>query len=89
MPRSSLSPGHEEFIGGGVRTEVKAGAQVGPILTRYLAMEAQSEAHRPFGDHRPFVGIAMPEGVSWGLVLIRTDRLAEAVAALAEQLEAS
>ena len=86
IPRSNLSPGHEEFLGGTVRIEVKAGAQVGPILTRYRAMEAQSEAARPFGDSRPFVGVAMPEGVSWGIVMIRTDRLPEAVAALAEQL---
>lgn len=86
VPRSTISPGHEEYLGGAVRIEVKAGAQVGPILTRYLAMEAQSEAARPFGDHRPFVAVAMPEKVSWGIVLIRTDRLEDAVAALAEQL---
>jgi hypothetical protein len=88
VPRtSSISPGHEEHFGGTVRVEVKSGAQARPILTRYLAMEAQSEAARPFGDNRPFVAVAMPESVSWGLVLIRTDRLAEAVAALTEQLE--
>jgi hypothetical protein len=83
VPRSSMHPGHEEHVGGNVRVEVKSGAQVRPILTRYLAMEAQSEAARPIGDNRPFVGVAMPEGVSWGLVLIRTDRLEDVVAALA------
>jgi hypothetical protein len=86
VPRSSFHPGHEEHIGGLVRAEVKSGGQVGPLWTRYKAAEAQSEAARPFGDHRPFVFVAMPEGVSYGLVVVRTDRLAETVAALAEQL---
>lgn len=86
IPRSALSPGHEEFLGGTVRVEVKAGAQVKAAVTAYLRMEAQSEAARPVGDHRPFVGVAMPDGASYGVVMIRTDRLTEAVAALAEQL---
>lgn len=86
VPRSSMHPGHEEHLGGSVRAEVKSGSQVGPIVTRYLAAEAQSEAARPFGDNRPFVFVAMPEGVSWGLLVVRTDRLEETVAALAEQL---
>lgn len=86
IPRSSISPGHEEFLGGTVRVEVKAGAQIKPCVTAYLRMEAQSEQARPIGDHRPFVGVAMPDGASWGLVMIRTDKLVDAVAALAEQL---
>lgn len=86
VPRSSFHPGHEEHIGGTVRAEVKSGAQVGPLWTRYRLAEAQSEAARPVGDNRPFVFVAMPEGVSYGLVVVRTDRLAETVAALAEQM---
>ena len=86
VPRTgSMQPGHEEQFGGLVRTEVKAGAQVKPILTRYLAAEAQSEAARPFGDHRPFVFMAMPDGVKYGLVVIRSDVLEQAVLALYEQ----
>ena len=86
VPRSSLRPGHEELLGGTVRIEVKAGVQVRPAVTAFERMERQSEAQRPVGDHRPFVGVAMPEGSSDGVVLIRLSVLPEAVAALAEQL---
>ena len=86
VPRSAMSPGHEEFYGGTVRIEVKAGAQAGPVHTKYLAVRAQSEAARPFGDHRPFVGMFMPDGVGYGLVVFRSDELEAVVAALAEQL---
>lgn len=87
IPRTSIHPGHEEFMGGLVRVEVKAGAQIKPCVTAYLRMEAQSEAARPIGDNRPFVGVAMPDGASYGVVMFRTDRIGETVAALAEQLE--
>lgn len=46
------------------RLECKAGAQVKPIATRFLAAEKQSEAARAIGDVRPFVFVAMPDG--WG-----------------------
>ena len=55
-----------------VRVECKSGAQVGPIATRYLAAEQQSEAQRAVGDTRPFFMVAMPK--DWGtegLVIIR------------------
>jgi len=58
------------------RVEVKAGKQVGPIETRYLAAENQSTMNqknpKAVGDTRPFVFIAMPDG--WGtegLVIFR------------------
>lgn len=54
------------------RLEVKAGKQVGPIATRFLAAEKQSEAARATGDTRPFVMVAMPD--DWGtegLLLVR------------------
>lgn len=60
------------------RVEVKSGAQVGPIATRFLKAEAQSEAARPVGDLRPFVMIAMPPGMTDGLLIVRlrdVDRL--------------
>lgn len=85
IPRSNLSPGHEEFLGGSVRVEVKAGAQVGPIDTRFRAYEAQSEAARPVGDHRPFCAVAMPDGSTDGIVLVRLSALHEFAAALVEQ----
>jgi hypothetical protein len=51
--------------------EVKAGAQINPIATRYLLAEQQSEAQRPIGDHRPFMLIAMPDGMSDGLIVMK------------------
>jgi len=35
---------HEELWGGALRVEMKAGAQVSPIVTRYRAAEQQSDA---------------------------------------------
>lgn len=83
---SSMAPGHEEHFAGAVRVEVKAGKQVGPVLTRFLRAEVQSEASRPIGDHRPFVAVFMPEGTRDGLVVFRTSALPEVVAALHDQL---
>lgn len=74
-------------MGGMVRIEVKAGAQVGPIDTRFRLAEAQSEAQRPIGDHRPFAMIAMPKDTKDGLVIVRLSKIHEFVAALAEQWE--
>ncbi len=76
---------HEEVWGGKLRVESKAGAQVGPIATRYLAAEQQSEAQRPIGDNRPFAMLAMPDGWSDGLFLCRLSNLHEAACALLEQ----
>ena len=75
----SLGADHEENWRYAVRTEVKSGAQVRPAWTAYLRMEAQSEASRPFGDNRAFVGIAMPPGTSDGLVLIRLSQFEKVV----------
>ena len=85
VPRSSIRPGHEEFLPGTVRIEVKAGAQVRPMHTAFLRGETQSEAARPFGDHRPFVFVAMPDGEGDGLVAFRLSVLREVVAAFVEQ----
>lgn len=52
---------HEEHWRGGLLVESKAGAQVGPIWTRYLAARAQAEASRAIGDTRPFVMVAAPD----------------------------
>lgn len=61
-----------------VRCEVKSGAQVGPIATRYLAAEKQSEQQRSIGDVRPFFMVAMPK--DWGtegLVIVRLSTFRE------------
>lgn len=74
---------HEEGWGGALRIESKAGAQVGPILTRYLAAKNQSEASRPVGDHRPFVMAASPDRGP-ALLVLELDELEQVVAAVAE-----
>lgn len=86
IARSPLRPGHEELYGGLVRVEIKAGAQAGPVWTRFAAAEAQSESQRPTGDTRVFVAMFEPKGTSDGLVVFRRSQLNEVVAALAEQL---
>ncbi len=67
---------HEELWGGDLRVEVKAGAQIKPLATRFLMAEAQSEAARPVGDHRPFALIAMPDAMSDGIVVMRLSAFA-------------
>lgn len=73
---------HEEHWGGLFRVEVKAGAQVGPIATRFANAKAQSEASKSFGDIRPFLMIAMPDGMSDGIVLMTLEEFAELVSLL-------
>jgi len=73
---------HEEHWGGLFRVEVKAGAQVGPIATRFANAKAQSEASKSLGDIRPFLMIAMPDGMSDGIVLMTLEEFAELVSLL-------
>lgn len=69
---------HEELWGGAVRVEIKAGAQVEPIATRFRAAEQQSNASKSIGDIRPFVFVAMPdEWGSEGLVIMRLSEFAD------------
>jgi hypothetical protein len=77
---------HEEHLGGGVRWEAKAGAQVRPMWTAFLRAEAQSEAARPVGDNRRFVMTAAADGTRDQLVVFRLADLRDVVAALAGQL---
>lgn len=62
---------HEEVWGGDVRVEVKAGAQIKPVVTAFLRCEIQSEQHRPIGDTRPFMLVVMPDGSTDGLIVMR------------------
>ena len=73
---------HEENWGGIFRTEIKAGAQVGPIYTRFRDAKAQSDAAKALGDVRPFVMVAMPDGTSEGIVLMTLTEFAEIVSLL-------
>lgn len=70
---------HEETWGGRFRVEMKAGAQVGPIATRFLQAWAQSEAARAHGDIRPFAMVAMPDGSTDGIVLMKLSEFAELI----------
>lgn len=76
---------HEEHLGGGVRWEAKAGAQVKPMWTAFLKAEQQSEQVRAMGDTRPFVMTAAPDGDSDQLFACRLSVLPEVIAAIAEQ----
>jgi len=76
VPSSRFAPtdGNEENWKHFFRLEVKSGAQVGPIATRYLPAEAQSEKNRALGDNRPFAMVAMPkQWGSRGLVILRIE----------------
>lgn len=71
---------HEEHWGGALRIEVKAGAQVSPIATRFDAARRQSEAQRAVGDIRPFAMVAMPDDTRDGIVLLSLADFAALVA---------
>lgn len=71
---------HEEHWSGMFRAESKAGAQVGPIATRFYAAKAQSDAAKALGDIRPFIMIAMPDGTSDGIILMTLTEFSEVVA---------
>ena len=68
---------HEELWGGDLRVEVKSGAQVNPIWTRYLLAENQSKQSKPVGDARPFALIAMPDDTREGIVVMRLSSFAQ------------
>jgi hypothetical protein len=45
-------------------------------------MEAQSEARKAIGDNRDFMAMAMPAGISDGVVMIRVSKLYEVAVAI-------
>lgn len=81
---SSSLANEETWTAAHVRVEVKAGAQVKPIATRYVAARNQSDGAKAVGDPRPFMFLAVPDG-SQALVVIRVDDLESVVAALLEE----
>lgn len=77
--------GNEEtWNASNLRFEVKAGKQVQPVATRYVAARAQADAARAVGDFRPFVFVAAPDG-SQPLIVVRADELQAVVAAFIEE----
>lgn len=87
VPRSTISTGHEENAQGAVRFEHKSGAQAGPVFTRFLKSEAQSEASRPIGDPRPFVATFSVKGTTETLVVFRLSQGRACCEALLENWE--
>lgn len=75
---------HEEVWGGRCRVEMKAGKQVDPIATRFNQARLQSEVARPIGDHRRFMMIAMPEGTTDGIILMRLSDFVDEFGTLGE-----
>lgn len=73
---------HEEHWGGLFRVEVKAGAQVHAIETRFRNAKAQSDEAKAMGDIRPFLMVAMPDGTSDGIVLMTLSEFSELAALL-------
>jgi hypothetical protein len=67
-----------------LRLEVKSGVQVAPIATRFRAAEQQSNAARSLGDVRPFVLVAMPDGDSDGLAIMRLSDFADLITLLGD-----
>jgi len=81
----SMGADHEENWRHACRIEVKSGARdAGPVQTRYLACEHQSEASRPIGDNRPFMAIFTPPGTSEGYVVVRISQLYEIALAITQ-----
>ncbi len=74
--------GNEENWRLPLRVEVKSGAQVGPIWTRYIQAETQAEANHAKGDPRPFVMVAMGQRTTDGLLVCRLSQLAAVVEGL-------
>ena len=70
---------HEELWSGALRVEVKSGAQIEPIATRYRLAEQQSEQARALGDTRAFVLVAMPDGESDGLCVMRLSNFSQII----------
>jgi len=81
---SGANTRHEELWGGALRLEVKSGAQVAPIATRFRAAEQQSNASRSLGDVRPFVFVAMPDGESDGLAIMRLSEFSDLISLLGD-----
>lgn len=79
---------HEEHWRGAFRVESKAGAQVEPIRTRFVKAEAQSFEGKAAGDYRPFLMVAMPDGMGDdGLVVCRLSTFRAVIVPLIEEME--
>lgn len=74
VPASKFGDSNEErWADSYFANETKAGAQVGPVANFWLRVEKQVRANEAtFGDdRRPVRAVAMPDGWSDGLVVVR------------------
>jgi len=71
----SSQTGHEELWRTRVRVEVKSGAMAKTVDTFYRNTKGQSDQAKAIGDTRPYVAVAMPDGVSFGYAVVRLDHL--------------
>jgi len=68
---SVTSTAHEETWRLPVRPEVKSGGQAKTVDTFYRNTKAQSDLQKAIGDTRPFMAIAMVDGSTDGLGVMR------------------
>jgi hypothetical protein len=71
----------ESWTGLPIRNEVKSGAQVRCVWTKYLLAEEQANANRAIGDNRPFAAIFMADHTNDGLFTVRISVLREVLEA--------
>lgn len=77
---------NEETWTSALRVEVKSGGSMAnPVQLRYDKMRGQSDAAKPEGDARPFVGVVKADGHSDVIVLVKGSDLPAVVWALVEE----
>lgn len=69
-----------------VRSEVKSGPIGNPVDTFYRNQKAQSDRSKAIGDTRPFMAVAMPDGTTDGLAVIRLSELEQVVVEVARKM---
>jgi hypothetical protein len=77
---TGIDGGNEETWRSALRIEVKQGKQVQAAVTAFRRVQAQSELCRPIGDHRPFMGVVVHDGVE--VCLINLDDLPNVASAV-------
>lgn len=72
---TSVSTSDEENWRLPVRAEIKAGGMAKTVDTFYRNTKAQSDVQKAIGDARPFIAVAMVDGSTDGLVVVRMSDL--------------
>ena len=72
---SAVSTADEENWRLPVRAEIKAGIPARTVDTFYRNTKAQADADKALGDVRSFIAVAMPDGTTDGLCVIRMSDL--------------